>query len=101
MRKRSADEMAAYCDGYSDSFNQFCECLKAGRSMLDGKRRMEVFVDFIKKSVYAEGGGASWEYDQDGGFDVHKCSSCGFMVAPHESKKCRFCPGCGTRMEET
>lgn len=35
MNKRTEEQIIAYVDGYNDCFQQFCECLKGRKSVMD------------------------------------------------------------------
>lgn len=43
MNRRTEDEIKAYIDGYNDCFNQFCECFKGRKSLIDAIRKMKLY----------------------------------------------------------
>lgn len=55
MRIRTNAEIKAYADGYNDAFNQFKECLKGRKSVVDAVRKMQVFADAVNNVVAPNG----------------------------------------------
>ena len=55
MRIRTDAEIKAYADGYNDAFNQFKECLKGRKSVVDAVRKMQVFVDAVNNVITPNG----------------------------------------------
>ena len=44
MRMRTDVEIRAYVDGYNACFNQYSECLKNRKSVLDAKEKMKLYL---------------------------------------------------------
>ena len=61
MRERTDAEMRAYVDGYNAANEQFRECLKNRKSLIDAIRKMDVFVMAINSVVKSTKG----EQDSD------------------------------------
>lgn len=55
MKIRTDAEIKAYADGYNAAFNQFKECLKGRKSVVDAVRKMEVFVDAVNNVIVQNG----------------------------------------------
>ena len=55
MNKRTEEQIRAYVDGYNDCFQQFCECLKNRKSVMDSIRKMRVFKDVVNNVVKEKG----------------------------------------------
>lgn len=53
MTRRTPEEIRAYVDGYNDCFNQFRECLKGRKSVMDSVRKMQVCKDLVNRVVEA------------------------------------------------
>lgn len=53
MTRRTPEEIRAYVDGYNDCFNQFRECLKGRKSVMDSIRKMQVCKDLVNRVVEA------------------------------------------------
>ena len=53
MTRRTPEEIRAYVDGYNDSFNQFYECLKGRKSVMDAIRKMKMCKDLVNRVVEA------------------------------------------------
>ena len=51
MVRKTEEEIQAYIDGYNDCFDQFTECLKTRKSLMDAVRRMQAFKDTVNKVV--------------------------------------------------
>ena len=51
MRKRTEEEIRAYVDGYNDCFEQFLECLKSRKSVMDSIRKMTVCKELVTRVV--------------------------------------------------
>ena len=49
--KRTEEQMIAYVDGYNDCFQQFSECLKDRKSVMDAVRKMIEFKDAINRVI--------------------------------------------------
>lgn len=47
MIRRTDEEIKAYIDGYNDCFDQFTECLKARKSLMDAVRKMRSFREAV------------------------------------------------------
>lgn len=52
--KRTDDEIRAYVDGYNAAFNQYNECLKGRKSLMDAKHKMQLFVDTVNNLINKE-----------------------------------------------
>lgn len=61
MRIRTDAEIKAYADGYNDAFNQFKECLKGRKSLVDALKKMQVFVDAVNNVITPNGEGEDGE----------------------------------------
>ena len=46
-KKRTADEIIAYLDGYNACYKQFCECIKSERSRMDAIKKMRTLVNLV------------------------------------------------------
>lgn len=44
MEVRTESEIKAYVDGYKACYNNFCECLKGRKSVVDAVRKMEIYL---------------------------------------------------------
>ena len=44
MVQRTESEIKAYVDGYKACYNNFCECLKERKSVVDAVRKMEIYL---------------------------------------------------------
>lgn len=55
MKKRTDEQIRAYVDGYNDCFQQFYECLKNRKSVMDSIRKMRVFKDVVNNVVEEKG----------------------------------------------
>lgn len=64
MRIRTDAEIKAYADGYNDAFNQFKECLKGRRSVIDALKKMQVFVDAVNNVITPNGEREENEVDE-------------------------------------
>ena len=53
LKIRSPEEIYAYVDGYNAAFNQFKECLKGRKNVLEAIHKMEVFVAAVNGVVDA------------------------------------------------
>lgn len=51
MRKRTEEQIRAYVDGYNNCFQQFCECLKDRKSVMDAVRKMRMYKDAVNNVV--------------------------------------------------
>ena len=51
MNKRTEEQMIAYVDGYNDCFQQFSECLKNRKSVMDAIRKMLLYKDAVNRVV--------------------------------------------------
>lgn len=51
MRKRTEEQIRAYVDGYNDCFEQFCECLKSRKSVMDSVRKMMACKELVTRVV--------------------------------------------------
>lgn len=65
MRIRTDAEIKAYADGYNDAFNQFKECLKGRRSLVDALKKMQVFVDAVNNVIIQNGVGEDGDNHDD------------------------------------
>ena len=43
MKARTPEEIKAYIDGYNACYEQFCDCLKNRKSLMDAIRKMEKY----------------------------------------------------------
>ena len=55
MRHRTNPEIKAYVDGYTACFNQYSECLKNRKSVLDSKKKMEIYLAAVTGVLEATG----------------------------------------------
>lgn len=55
MRYRTNSEIKAYVDGYTACFNQYSECLKNRKSVLDSKKKMEIYLAAVTGVLEATG----------------------------------------------
>ena len=55
MRHRTNSEIKAYVDGYTACFNQYSECLKSRKSVLDSKKKMEIYFAAVTGVLEATG----------------------------------------------
>lgn len=55
MRHRTNSEIKAYVDGYTACFNQYSECLKIRKSVLDSKKKMEIYFAAVTGVLEATG----------------------------------------------
>lgn len=55
MRHRTSSEIKAYVDGYTACFNQYSECLKNRRSVLDSNKKMEIYLAAVTGVLEATG----------------------------------------------
>jgi len=55
MRHRTNSEIKAYVDGYTACFNQYSECLKNRKSVLDSKKKMEIYLAAVTGVLEATG----------------------------------------------
>ena len=53
LKIRNPEEIRAYVDGYNAAFNQFKECLKGRKNVLEAIHKMEVFVAAVNGVVTA------------------------------------------------
>jgi len=51
LKMRTEDQIRAYVDGYNDCFQQFSECLKGRKSVMDAVRKMMVFREAVNNVV--------------------------------------------------
>lgn len=51
MNKRTEEQIIAYVDGYNDCFQQFSECLKCRKSVMDAVRKMLLYKDAVNRVV--------------------------------------------------
>ena len=51
MNRRTEEQIKAYVDGYNDCFQQFCDCLKNRKSVMDAVKKMCVFKDAVNNVV--------------------------------------------------
>lgn len=51
MKKRTNEEIKAYVDGYNDCFEQFSECLKGRKSVVDAVRKMRLYREAVNNVV--------------------------------------------------
>lgn len=47
MRLRTDEEIRAYIDGYNACFQHYSECLKNRKSVLDTKKKMEMYLSAV------------------------------------------------------
>ena len=55
MRHRTNSEIKSYVDGYTACFNQYSECLKNRKSVLDSKKKMEIYLAAVTGVLEATG----------------------------------------------
>lgn len=51
MNRRTEEQIRAYVDGYNACFQQFCDCLKNRKSVMDAVKKMRVFKDAVNNVV--------------------------------------------------
>ena len=51
MNRRTEEQIRAYVDGYNDCFQQFCDCLKGRKSVMDSIKKMLVYKDAVNNVV--------------------------------------------------
>lgn len=51
MNRRTEEQIRAYVDGYNNCFQQFCECLKDRKSVMDAVRKMRMYKDAVNNVV--------------------------------------------------
>jgi len=51
MNRRTEEQIIAYVDGYNDCFQQFCECLKDRKSVMDAVKKMNLYKDAVNNVV--------------------------------------------------
>lgn len=51
MKRRTDEQIRAYVDGYNDCFQQFCDCLKNRKNVMDSIKKMRVFKDAVNNVV--------------------------------------------------
>lgn len=51
MNMRTEEQIRAYVDGYNDCFQQFYECLKDRKSVMDAVRKMLMYKDAVNNVV--------------------------------------------------
>lgn len=54
MKKRTNEEIKAYVDGYNDCFEQFSECLKGRKNVMDAVRKMRLYREAVNNVVNTE-----------------------------------------------
>jgi hypothetical protein len=54
MKKRTNEEIKAYVDGYNDCFEQFSECLKHRKSVMDAVRKMRMYREAVNNVLNTE-----------------------------------------------
>lgn len=58
MKQRTEAEIRAYVDGYNACFEQFTECLKGRKSLMDAVRKMHALKAAVNAVVEDEQDGA-------------------------------------------
>lgn len=56
MNKRTEEQIIAYVDGYNDCFQQFSECLKDRKSVMDAVKKMLLYKDAVNRVVTGKDG---------------------------------------------
>lgn len=51
MKRRTDEQIRAYVDGYNDCFQQFCDCLKGRKSVIESIKKMRVYKDAVNNVV--------------------------------------------------
>lgn len=51
MKRRTEEQIRAYVDGYNDCFQQFYDCLKGRKSVMDAVKKMRVYKDAVNNVV--------------------------------------------------
>ena len=54
MKARTDEEIKAYVDGYNACFKHYSECLKNRKSVLDAKKKMELYLAAVNGVIGAE-----------------------------------------------
>lgn len=54
MKKRTNEEKKAYVDGYNNCFEQFSECLKTRKSVMDAVRKMRMYRETVNNVLNTE-----------------------------------------------
>ena len=54
MKKRTNEEIKAYVDGYNECFEQFSECLKGRKSVMDAVRKMRMYREAVNNVLNTE-----------------------------------------------
>lgn len=54
MKKRTYEEMVAYIEGYNACFEQFMECLRGRKNLLDALAKMRRFKEAVNSVILAE-----------------------------------------------
>lgn len=54
MKKRTYEEMVAYIEGYNACFEQFMECLKGRKNLMDALAKMRRFKEAVNSVILAE-----------------------------------------------
>ena len=51
MNRRTEEQIRAYVDGYNDCFQQFCECLKGRKSVMNAVIKMNLYRNAVNNVV--------------------------------------------------
>lgn len=51
MSRRTEEQIRAYVDGWNDCFQQFCDCLKGRKSVMDSVKKMRAYKDAVNNVV--------------------------------------------------
>lgn len=54
MNKRNEEEIEAYIDGYNACFEQFMECLRGRKNLMDALAKMRRFKEAVNSVILAE-----------------------------------------------
>lgn len=54
MNKRNKEEIEAYIDGYNACFEQFMECLRGRKNLMDALAKMRRFKEVVNAVVQKE-----------------------------------------------
>lgn len=54
MKRRTKEEIEAYIDGYNACFEQFMECLRGRKNLMDALAKMRRFKEAVNAVVQEE-----------------------------------------------
>ena len=97
MRHRTNSEIKAYVDGYTACFNQYSECLKNRKSVLDSKKKMEIYLAAVTGVLEATGNATNADRiramtnEELAEFMDCYCVSASWECPRHHEIKCHEC----------